>query len=110
MNLYQITKQRDGQDPKPNGSILASNFEEAKRAFTMQIYDDLATGRFGDNYCYYDDDIIEDDAPSWYEEPGVYDVSYTPPELVLADSDLKDGIPFFREDVYMFKIWDEEAV
>lgn len=108
MKIYQVTQTTlSDNSTKNRGHILADSFDEAKRSFGMEIYENLLNGKYGDGYTYIDDYISEDEAlqnPHWYTEPGVYDMSYMIPELILADSQLREGIESFIDDGVKYEV------
>jgi len=102
MNIYTI---RRNDTDSHYRTILADSWDEAKRAMAMQIYDDLLSGEFGDEYIY-----VAEEEDSWYDEPGVYSVNYSPPKLILPDSQLMYGIEEFAEDTSKYYLATEPVL
>ncbi|MCG8734629.1 hypothetical protein [Tenacibaculum finnmarkense] len=94
---FTVLKMRAGQGFKNAGSIYTDTFENAKIEFANKCYNDLLSGVHGDNFIELS--IIEDDV----EEDGVY----TEGELFMSKSDLEEGIDTFSEDVYTWKLVEE---
>ena len=50
MKNFNVYKKRDGQEWKPIGEYFCSNFEEAKKEFAQNCWNDLLNGKHGDNF------------------------------------------------------------
>ena len=94
MKTYNIYKKRDGQDWKLAGEYFSDSFEDAKKEFAKNCWNDLLNGKHGDNFIELS---IEEDG---VEEDGIYYEN----ELFMAKSCLSVGIEFFSEDVYSWEI------
>jgi hypothetical protein len=94
---FTVLKMRAGQEFKNAGSVYTDTFENAKIEFANKCYNDLLNGVHGDNFVELS---IEEDG---VEEDGVY----TEGELFMAKSDLLEGIEIFNEDVYTWKLVEE---
>ena len=107
MKNFNVYKKRDGQDWKQIGQYFCANFEEAKKEFAQNCWNDLLNGKHGDNFIELstEDDGVETDG-IYYNE-----------ELFFDKANLETGIDFFSEDVYLweirnsflFEITDEEG-
>ncbi|MBE7649258.1 hypothetical protein [Tenacibaculum finnmarkense] len=83
---FNIYKMRAGQGYKLVGSVYTDTFDNAKKEFASNCYNDLLNGKHGDNF-------IE-------EEEGVFCEG----ELFFDKEDLKEGITSFTEDVYTWEL------
>ena len=107
MKNFNVYKKRDGQEWKQIGQYFCSNFEEAKKEFAQNCWNDLLNGKHGDNFVELstEADGVETDG-IYYNE-----------ELFFPKSNLETGIDFFSEDVYsweirnsfLFEITDQEG-
>ena len=107
MKNFNVYKKRDGQEWKEIGQYFCTNFEEAKKEFAQNCWNDLLNGKHGDNFIELstEDDGVETDG-IYYNE-----------ELFFDKANLETGIDFFCEDVYsweirnsfLFEITDEEG-
>lgn len=95
---YPIYKKRDGQSWKQVGYIYEETFEQAKKQFANNCWNDLLNGKHGDNFIELSS--IEDEV----EEDGIY-YEY---ELFFPKSNLENGIDFFTEDVYQWELRDNK--
>lgn len=94
MKNFNVYKKRDGQSWKEAGQYFCSNFEEAKKEFARNCWNDLLEGKHGYNFREL---TIEDD---YVETEGIY---YNG-ELFFEKASLETGIENFREDVYTWEI------
>ena len=107
MKNFNVYKKRDGQDWKQIGQYFCTNFEEAKKEFAQNCWNDLLNGKHGDNF------IELSTEADGVETDGIY---YNE-ELFFDKANLETGIDFFSEDVYsweirnsfLFEITDEEG-
>lgn len=107
MKNFNVYKKRDGQDWKQIGQYFCANFEEAKKEFAQNCWNDLLNGKHGDNF------IELSTEADGVETDGIY---YNE-ELFFDKANLETGIDFFSEDVYsweirnsfLFEITDEEG-
>lgn len=107
MKNFNVYKKRDGQEWKQIGQYFCSDFEEAKKEFAQNCWNDLLNGKHGDNFVELstEADGVETDG-IYYNE-----------ELFFSKENLETGIDFFSEDVYSweirnsfrFEITDEEG-
>lgn len=107
MKNFNVYKKRNGQDWKQIGQYFCANFEEAKKEFAQNCWNDLLNGKHGDNFVELstEADGVETDG-IYYNE-----------ELFFDKANLETGIDFFSEDVYSweirnsfrFEITDEEG-
>ena len=107
MKNFNVYKKRNGQDWKQIGQYFCTNFEEAKKEFAQNCWNDLLNGKHGDNFFELstEADGVETDG-IYYNE-----------ELFFDKANLETGIDFFSEDVYsweirnsfLFEITDEEG-
>ena len=98
METYNLYKKRDGQDYKLVGEIYASNFDEAKKEFAKECYNDLLNGVHGDNFIELSE--ITDNV----DQDGIYYFG----ELFLSNLDLHEGFECFSEDVYTWELRDNK--
>lgn len=89
MKDFYLYKKRDGQNYKLAGTYYCADFEEAKKEFAANTFNDLLNGVHGDDFIYKD--ISEG-----VDEGGIYYGC----ELIMSDEELDDGIEYFSEDVY----------
>ena len=107
MKNFNVYKKRDGQAWKQIGQYFCTNFEEAKKEFAQNCWNDLLNGKHGDNF------IELSTEADGVETDGIY---YNE-ELFFDKANLETGIDFFSEDVYsweirnsfLFEITDEEG-
>lgn len=107
MKNFNVYKKRNGQDWKQIGQYFCTNFEEAKKEFAQNCWNDLLNGKHGDNF------IELSTEADGVETDGIY---YNE-ELFFDKANLETGIDFFSEDVYsweirnsfLFEITDEEG-
>ena len=107
MKNFNVYKKRDGQDWKQIGQYFCTNFEEAKKEFAQNCWNDLLNGKHGDNF------IELSTEADGVETDGIY---YNE-ELFFDKANLETGIDFFSEDVYsweirnsfLFEITDQEG-
>lgn len=107
MKNFNVYKKRNGQDWKEIGQYFCTNFEEAKKEFAQNCWNDLLNGKHGDNF------IELSTEADGVETDGIY---YNE-ELFFDKANLETGIDFFSEDVYsweirnsfLFEITDEEG-
>lgn len=107
MKNFNVYKKRDGQDWKQIGQYFCANFEEAKKEFAQNCWNDLLNGKHGDNFV-----ELSTEADG-VETDGIYYHG----ELFFDKANLETGIDFFSEDVYSweirnsfrFEITDEEG-
>ena len=107
MKNFNVYKKRNGQDWKQIGQYFCANFEEAKKEFAQNCWNDLLNGKHGDNF------IELSTEADGVETEGIY---YNE-ELFFDKANLETGIDFFSEDVYcweirnsfLFEITDEEG-
>ena len=107
MKNFNVYKKRDGQSWKEIGQYFCTNFEEAKKEFAQNCWNDLLNGKHGDNF------IELSTEADGVETDGIY---YNE-ELFFDKANLETGIDFFSEDVYsweirnsfLFEITDEEG-
>lgn len=107
MKNFNVYKKRNGQDWKQIGEYFCSNFEEAKKEFAQNCWNDLLNGKHGDNFVELstEADGVEIDGIYYYGE------------LFFDKANLETGIDFFSEDVYsweirnsfLFEITDQEG-
>lgn len=98
MKTFNVYKKRDGQGWNLIGEYFSVSFEEAKKEFAKNCWNDLLNGKHGDNFIELS---IEQDG---VEEDGIYYEG----QLFFPKSNLKDGIEFFSEDVYSWEIRDSK--
>lgn len=99
MKTFNIYKKRDGQSFKKVGEYYGcENFEEAKKQFAKNCWNDLLDGKHGDNFV---ERSVQEDG---VEVDGIYYEN----ELFFAKSNLTEGIEFFSEDVYSWEIRDSK--
>ena len=107
MKNFNVYKKRDGKEWKQIGEYFCANFEEAKKEFAQNCWNDLLNGKHGDNF------IELSTEADGVETDGIY---YNG-ELFFDKANLETGIDFFSEDVYsweirnyfLFEITDEEG-
>lgn len=107
MENFNVYKKRNGQEWKQIGQYFCANFEEAKKEFAQNCWNDLLNGKHGDNF------IELSTEADGVETDGIY---YNE-ELFFDKANLETGIDFFSEDVYCweirnsfrFEITDEEG-
>ena len=107
MKNFNVYKKRNGQDWKQIGQYFCTNFEEAKKEFAQNCWNDLLNGKHGDNF------IELSTEADGVETDGIY---YNE-ELFFDKANLETGIDFFSEDVYsweirnsfLFEITDQEG-
>lgn len=107
MKNFNVYKKRDGQEWKEIGQYFCTNFEEAKKEFAQNCWNDLLNGKHGDNFIELSTEV------DGVEKDGIY---YNG-ELFFDKAYLEIGIDFFNEDVYsweirnsfLFEITDEEG-
>ena len=107
MKNFNVYKKRDGQSWKQIGQYFCTNFEEAKKEFAQNCWNDLLNGKHGDNF------IELSTEADGVETDGIY---YNE-ELFFDKANLETGIDFFSEDVYsweirnsfLFEITDQEG-
>ena len=94
MKNFNVYKKREGQEWKQIGQYFCDNFEEAKKEFAKNCWNDLLNGKHGDNFIELSTqaDKVETDG-IYYNE-----------ELFFPKSNLETGIDFFSEDVYSWEI------
>lgn len=107
MKNFNVYKKRDGQAWKQIGQYFCTNFDEAKKEFAQNCWNDLLNGKHGDNFVELstEADGVETDGIYYYGE------------LFFDKDNLETGIDFFSEDVYsweiknsfLFEITDEEG-
>lgn len=98
MKNFNVYKKRDGQDWKQIGQYFCSNFEEAKKEFAKNCWNDLLNGKHGDNFNLFTKS--DKDEFDFVTEDGIYDGT----ELFFPKTNLETGIDFFSEDVYCLEI------
>jgi hypothetical protein len=98
MKTFNIYKKRDGQDWKFAGEYFLESFEEAKKEFAKNCWNDLLNGKHGDNFTLFTES--DKDEFDFVTEDGIYDGT----ELFFSKSNLESGIEFFSEDVYSWEI------
>ncbi len=98
MKTFNIYKKRDGQDWKLAGEYFLESFEEAKKEFAKNCWNDLLNGKHGDNFTLFTES--DKDEFEFVTGGGIYDGT----ELFFSKTDLEDGIERFREDVYIWEI------
>ena len=111
MKNFNVYKKRNGQDWKQIGQYFCTNFEEAKKEFAQNCWNDLLNGKHGDNFNLFTKS--DKDEFDFITEDGIYDGT----ELFFPKTDLETGIDFFSEDVYcweirnsfLFEITDQEG-
>ena len=94
MNIYNIYKKRDGQHFKLIGEYYEENFNDAKKQFALNCWNDLLQGVHGDNY------IERTTDEQGVEENGIYYYN----ELFFPATNLETGIEYFSEDVYTWML------
>lgn len=98
MKNFNVYKKRDGQDWKLAGNYFSSSFEDAKKEFAQNCWNDLLNGKHGDNFIELS---VEQDG---VEQDGIYYQG----ELFFPKSNIQEGIDFFSEDVYSWEIRDSK--
>lgn len=91
---YTLQKKRDGQSWENDGYIYAATFEDATKIFSNNVYNDLLSGVYGDNY------IEQSEQESGEEEAGIYYYG----ELEFSEHDKANGIESYSNDVYMYRV------
>lgn len=97
-NFPQYSK-RDGQSWIQQGSIYATDFNEAKKLFAASCAADLDRT---DNIIHTDRD-----GQGRFVEVGYYDIAFNPYNLMLSDKQVSEGIEGYNDgDVTSWKICD----
>lgn len=94
MKNFNVYRKRDGQEWKQIGEYFCANFEEAKKEFAKNCWNDLLNGKHGDNF------IELSTEADGVETDGIYYDG----ELFFNKANLETGIDFFSEDVYSWEI------
>lgn len=107
MKTFNIYKKRDGQSFKKFGEYFCASFEDAKREFALNCWNDLLEGKHGDNYVHLaaDSDGVKED--------GIYYLNGQPTnelDCFFPVTNLDTGISSFTEDVYTWEIRDNFKV
>lgn len=105
MRDFNVYKKRDGQGWKQIGSYFCASFEDAKKEFASNCWNDLMEGKHGDNYVGL---TVQEDG---VQEDGIYYLNgdpYNKLDCFFPIINLKDGIEFFSEDVYSWEIRDSK--
>ncbi len=85
--------------------IIAIDFDTAKKEFAQNCYNDLNNGVHGDDYISEDSYSINE-----LKKDGVdtdffsVDGIYLNGQLIMPYSDVIDGIEYFSEDVYTWRL------
>jgi hypothetical protein len=101
MKNFNLYKKRNGQSWKYEGQYFCANFEEAKKEFSRNCWNDLLEGKHGDNYVHLEP------ASDGVKESGIYYLNGQPNEELdcfFSIENLDAGIEFFSEDVYSWEI------
>lgn len=115
MNTYNIYKKRDGQAFKLVGDIYASNFDEAKKEFALNMTKD--NWNKSNDICWLDqeNDGVE---TGWYDmnasclvykEDGTINEEESELEIFCLEQDINQGFDAWTEDVYTWELRDVEA-